>query len=259
MTELKITTFDVLGVQVSATNLSSASARIFELVRDSARTYICIAPVSTIMDCQRSEEYRQVVNNAGMVTPDGMPLVWLGRRAGLTVGRTYGPDLLEAMCEQSTHGECSHFFYGGTAAGNHRLMDFLKQKYSGLDIRGSYAPPFRRMGEKEEDGVLRMINETKADILWVGLGSPKQDFWMKDHREALDVPVIIGVGAAFDFLAGLKPQAPRWMQRSGLEWLFRLGCEPRRLWKRYLVGNTMFIYLLIKTTIRNILGNHGTK
>jgi len=259
MTESACDYFDVLGVRVSATNLGLASARIFEMIRDSARTYICIAPVSTIMDCQRSEEYRQVVNNAGMVTPDGMPVVWLGRRAGFPVGRTYGPDLLETMCEQSARGECSHYFYGGTKEGNQKLTGRLKQRYPGLDIRGSYAPPFRPSGEREEDEVLKTINETKTDILWVGLGSPKQDVWMAGHRDALDVPVIIGVGAAFDFLAGLKPQAPRWMQRSGLEWLFRLCCEPQRLWKRYLVGNSLFIYLLIKHKISNILGHHGAK
>ncbi len=249
--------FDVLGVRVDATNLDLAGARILEMVRDRVRTYICIAPVSTIMDCQRDAAYRRVVENAGMVTPDGMPVVWLGRRAGFPVERTYGPDLLEAVCVRSARGECSHFFYGGTEETNRKLTERFKAKYPGLNIRGAYAPPLRGTGGREEESVLRMINEARPDILWVGLGSPKQDFWMADHRDALDVPVLIGVGAAFDFLAGTKPQAPRWMQRSGLEWLFRLCCEPRRLWKRYLVGNPHFIYLLIKNKFRNILGNHG--
>ena len=129
------------------------------------------------------------------------------------------------------------------------LENVLKKKFSNINIAGHYAPLFRPPHAQEDEGVIEQINRLSPDILWVGLGSPKQDYWMYEHRQKLNVPVIIGVGAAFDFIAGTKKQAPKWMRQSGLEWLFRLCCEPQRLWRRYLVGNTRFMYLLIKRVV----------
>jgi len=242
----------VLNVKVSVTNLKDASLYIDDCIEERKKIYVCIAPVSTIMEAQENEGYREIINNSAMTTPDGMPLVWLGKMKGEhEIERTYGPDLMLAVCEKGQEKGYKHYLYGGTESTCSLLKNVLKKKFSNIDIRGHYAPPLRPLHAQEDDGVIEQINKLSPDILWVGLGSPKQDYWMSEHREKLDVPVIVGVGAAFDFIAGVKRQAPRWMQRCSLEWFFRLCSEPRRLWKRYLLGNTRFIYLLIKHTIKS--------
>lgn len=239
--------FTILGVRINAVNLQLAAQQIETWIVNQVQTYVCVAPVSTVMDCQDDPEYRAIVNSAGMVTPDGMPLVWLGRqRCGKMVERTYGPDLMKFFCALSEEKGYKHFFYGGSSAANRLLVENLQKQFPRLSIVGQYAPPFMMSKQKEKPEVIAQINDSGADVLWVGLGSPKQDFWMAVHRSQINVPVMIGSGAAFDFLAGTKAQAPRWLQRTGLEWVFRLCCEPRRLWRRYLVGNTRFIYLLLK-------------
>lgn len=243
-------TTDILGVKVAITNLVTTFRWIQNCVSEKRREYVCIAPVSTIMDAQRSAEYREVVNGAGLATPDGMPLVWIGRVRGFkTMDRTYGPDLLPFTCDQGRTMGLKHFFYGGSDAVCQKLEKRLNDMFPGVNIVGHYAPPYRPAAEREEDAVIRMINDAKPDILWVGLGSPKQDYWMRMHRELIHAPVMVGVGAAFDFISGEKAQAPFWMQRSGLEWLFRLCCEPKRLWKRYVFGNSLFVYLMLKQLI----------
>jgi len=214
-----------------------------------------VAPISTIVDSQWDKDYKEVLNGAGMVTPDGMPLVWIAKMKGnKEIGRTYGPDLLLALCEKGQNKGTKHYFYGGTESTCGLLKNVLKGKFLHINIVGHYAPPFKPLHGQEDQEVINEINRANPDILWVGLGSPKQDYWMVEHRQCLDVPVIIGVGAAFDFIAGVKKQAPRWIQRSGLEWLFRLYCEPKRLWRRYLLGNTQFIYFLIKHSLKSRLG-----
>lgn len=239
--------FDVLGVRVSVTSLTGACEAIGQWIENKIKIYVCVAPVSTIIDCQDSAPYRDIVNAAGLVTPDGMPLVWLGRAKGhRDLERTYGPDLMLALCDYSQQRGYKHYFYGGTSVSLQRLSLRLKTQFPDLKILGAYAPGRLEINAMEEDEVIRQINALQPDILWIGLGSPKQDYWMARHRGKLDVPVLIGSGAAFDFLSGTKPQAPRWMQRSGLEWLFRLGCEPRRLWRRYLIGNSRFVFLLLR-------------
>lgn len=246
-----IESFDVLGVRVAVTNVPSACQAIAAWIEERRKTYVCVAPVSTIVDCQKDGEYRRVVNGSGMTTPDGIPLVWMGKlKNKKAVRRTYGPDLLLALSELSQQKGYRHYFYGGTPETNERLVGKLKSRFPRLAIAGHYAPPFRAAGEREDDRVLEGINAARPDVLWVGLGSPKQDYWMCHHRAKLDVPVMIGVGAAFDFIAGTKRQAPLWMRRAGLEWFFRLCCEPRRLWKRYLIGNVTFIYLVAKSFLR---------
>jgi N-acetylglucosaminyldiphosphoundecaprenol N-acetyl-beta-D-mannosaminyltransferase len=248
---------DVLGVKVNVTNLASACQTIGQWIRSKQKTYVCVAPVSTIVDCQSDPQYRAIVNNAGMITPDGMPLVWLGKMKGKKIiERTYGPDLLLSLCQESQEKGYRHYFYGGSTQTIQRLMERLKEQFPKLNIAGSFSPAVPDRQSLESDAVLAQINAANPDILWVGLGSPKQDYWMHNHRSRLNVPVMIGIGAAFDFLAGTKRQAPVWMQRSGLEWFFRLLCEPRRLWRRYLVGNTQFIYLLLKDSLKNRLSGH---
>lgn len=236
---------DILGVRVSALSVDLACREIEGWVKERRKRYVCVAPVSTIVDCQHDSAYRDVVNAADMVTPDGMPVAWLVRSKGYPyVERTYGPDLMRAVCSRPG---LRHYFLGGTPEAMGPLSRNLQRDLSGINIVGMYSPSFRLQAQPEEGVVISTINAAKPDVLWVGLGSPKQDFWMNMHRSCLDVPVMVGVGAAFDFLAGTKPQAPRWMQRTGFEWLFRLCCEPKRLWKRYLIGNSLFVYYLLRS------------
>ena len=240
-------TISLLGVNVSRVNLVSASQQICEWVRQKQRTYVCVAPVSTLVDARRDPKYMQVLMAAGMVTPDGMPVVWLARsRSCKDIGRTYGPDLMQALCHQGQALGLRHYFYGGTEDTLARLQQKLLETYPQMLVVGSYAPAFHPEVWQEDKGVIDSINDAAADIVWVGLGSPKQDFWMHVHRPLLNAPVIVGAGAAFDFCSGAKLQAPRWMQASGLEWFFRLCCEPGRLWKRYLIGNSLFLIYLVK-------------
>ena len=239
---------DILGVKVSVTDLEAAVQTIDRWIQDKAPTYVCVAPVSTIMEAQDDAQFRNIVNTAGMVTPDGMPLVWTGQwRGEKSIGRTYGPDLMLALCG---HGEAKgyrHFLYGANEATNKRLIAHLKDLFPKINIVGHWAPPMREKEQLEDPAIIKMIDNTAPDILWIGLGCPKQEYWMHHHRPKMEVPVMIGVGAAFDFLSGVKKQAPRWMQRAGLEWAFRLGAEPGRLWRRYLIGNSRFLWLMCKS------------
>jgi N-acetylglucosaminyldiphosphoundecaprenol N-acetyl-beta-D-mannosaminyltransferase len=222
--------------------MDQALAAITGWIARGDRQYVCVTGVHGVMESQRDPELRRIHNAAGLVTPDGMPLVWLARRAGFRhVGRVYGPDLLLACCHASVARGYRHFFYGGNPGVAQRLSDRLVRRFPGLRVVGTYSPPYRPAGAAERDEVVQQINASGADIVWVGLSTPKQERWMDAHRTRLVAPVLIGVGAAFDFHAGIKRQAPRWMQQSGLEWLFRLGQEPRRLWRRYSYNNVRFI------------------
>jgi N-acetylglucosaminyldiphosphoundecaprenol N-acetyl-beta-D-mannosaminyltransferase len=237
---------NILGVGISAINMPMALATIEGWIARRDPSYVCVAPVHTIIECQRDSALRDVVNRSGLTTPDGMPLVWLSRLHGSRyVDRVYGPDLMLALCERSVARAYRHFLYGGGPGVADALATRLRQRFPGLEIVGTYAPPFRPMTVDEEADVARRIDEAAADVVWVGLGTPKQDRWIAEHVGQLSAPVLIGVGAAFDFLSGRKRQAPRSVQRSGLEWLFRLSQEPRRLWYRYLVYNPLFIALVL--------------
>lgn len=247
-------TINICDVPVSSVDINHACKVVDGWISERNKAYICVAPVSTIVDCQTDKEYKKILREAGMVTPDGMPLVWLGRLNGeRTIGRTYGPDFMLALCEKGQKRGYKHYLYGGEESTCDLLKSVLEKKFPDIDIIGQHTPPFRPLHAQEDGKVIDEINRQNPDILWVGLGSPKQDYWMYEHRDKLNAPVIIGVGAAFDFIAGIKRQAPRWMQKCGLEWFFRLCCEPKRLWKRYLIGNTRFIYLLIKHAIKSRL------
>lgn len=247
-------TIDICNVPVSSVNISRACDIVDDWINERKKVYVCVAPVSTIVDCQSDNDYKKILDGAEMITPDGMPLVWVAKLMGdREIGRTYGPDLMMALCEKGQIKGYRHYLYGGTENTCSLLKNVLKERFPEIDIVGECTPPFRPLHAKEDEEVLEEINKLNPDILWVGLGSPKQDYWMHEHRGKLDVSVIIGVGAAFDFISGVKRQAPRWMQKSGLEWFFRLCSEPKRLGKRYLVGNTKFIYLLIKHAIRSRL------
>lgn len=233
---------NILGIGVSAINLEQAVAQIDSWLQSRQPNYVCVTPVHGIMECQYDATLKGIYNAAGLVTPDGMPLVWLGRLLGYPhVRRVYGPDLMLAVCEHSLGPGYRHYFYGGAPGVAERLGANLQKRFPGLQVAGYFSPPYRPLTAQEDEEVIQMINTTEPDIVWVGLGAPKQEIWMAEHLGRLSAPVLIGVGAAFDFHTGLKPQAPRWMQRSGLEWFFRLLTEPRRLWRRYLVYNPLFV------------------
>ena len=237
---------NVLGVGISAINIPLAVQTIDDWIETKQKNYVCVTGVHGVMESQYDNELRQIHNNAGMVTPDGMPMVWLSKLAGNKhVDRVYGPDLMLEVCQHSVAKGYRHYFYGGAEGVAEKLIAQLTTKNPGMQIAGSYCPPFRPLTPEEDAAVIQEINDSKADIVWVGLSTPKQERWMNAHIGKLDAPVMLGVGAAFDFHAGLKKQAPYWMQRNGLEWFFRLVTEPRRLWKRYLQNNPRFVALVI--------------
>lgn len=242
---------NILGVGISAINMTTALDTIAGWTAQRASQYVCVFPVHSVMECQKDAELRRIANASGLTTPDGMPLVWLSRLRGYRhVTRVYGPDLMSAVCVASVEPGYRHFFYGGAEGVPEKLASVLARQYPGLNVVGTYAPPFRPLAPEEDERIVEMINATHADIVWVGLGTPKQDHWMATHVGRIKAPVLIGVGAAFDFLSGLKRQAPRWMQQTGLEWLFRLITEPRRLWRRYLVNNLLFVLLVLSQALR---------
>jgi len=236
---------NILGVGISAIHMEDALSQISQWIDNRERHYVSVCNVHTVMECHRDPQMRRAVNGAGMATPDGMPLVWLGRKkSGRDVRRVYGPDLMLALCQLSARRGYSHYFYGGAEGIPELLAERLKARIPGLEVAGGYSPPFRPLTPEQDARIVSQINAAHPDIVWVGLGTPKQDLWMAAHRDRLTAPVLIAVGAAFDFHAGRKKQAPPWMQRSGLEWLFRLMTEPRRLWRRYLVYNPLFVTLV---------------
>ncbi len=242
---------NVLGVGVSHLNMTKALACIDGFIETQAHTYVCVAGVHGVMESQRDPMLKHIHNRAGLVTPDGMPLVWLGRLRGIRdMDRVYGPDLLLALCEHSVERGYRHFFLGGAEGVAARLAHRLQERFPGLQVAGTYTPPFRPLTLDEDASLAEAVGKSRADVVWVGLSTPKQERFMAEHVGRLSAPVMIGVGAAFDFHAGLKSQAPYWMQRSGLEWSFRLATEPRRLWKRYLVNNPMFVLM----TLAQLLG-----
>jgi N-acetylglucosaminyldiphosphoundecaprenol N-acetyl-beta-D-mannosaminyltransferase len=236
---------NVLGVGVSPINMSLALETLQRWIAQRESQYVSVCNVHTVMECRRDPRLRAIVNAAGMTTPDGMPLVWLARLAGQHhVARVYGPDLLLAELQSSLASGHRHFFYGGRAGVADRLAAAMRVRFPGIQIAGTYAPPMASAQELCTDEAAAAINAAGADIVWVGVSSPKQEFWMACMRPMLQAPVLIGIGAAFDFHSGSVAQAPRWMQRAGLEWLFRLLTDPRRLWRRYLIDNPWFVFEL---------------
>ncbi|MBN1102440.1 MAG: WecB/TagA/CpsF family glycosyltransferase [Deltaproteobacteria bacterium] len=237
---------NILGVGIRAISLGQAVRELATWIEHGEPHYVNACTVHTVMECRQDPTLKGIVNQSGMAVPDGMPLVWLCRLYGRRhVTRVYGPDLLLAFCGYSEEKGFRHFLYGGTRGVADKLATELRQRFPKLHVSGSYSPPFRKVGEMEEPAVIEHINASNPDVVWVGLGTPKQDFWVAQHRALLKAPVLVAVGAAFDFLTGRVPQAPLWIRRSGLEWLFRLLTEPRRLWYRYLVYNPLFIVLAV--------------
>jgi len=225
---------DVLGVKISAINMSIALEEIERWISSQERAYICLTPAHSIMDCYTNPDLYPLFNGSNMTTPDGMSIVWLLKLRGYSyVERVTGSDLMDATMRYSAQRGWKHYFYGGQEGIPEKLTKHFLCRYPDLKIVGAYSPPFRPLTPEEDEDVVARIHQAKPDIIWVGISSPKQEIWMASHVDILDVPILIGVGAAFDFLSGKKKRAPLWMQKTGLEWLFRFITEPKRLWPRY--------------------------
>lgn len=240
--------FSLLDVRLSGMRLEQTVETILGYAADGGRHYVCIFAADSILKCRDSPKLAAVANAADMTLCDGMPLVFIGRKfAKLDLDRCYGPDVMLRTIEAGCSRGLRHFFYGGCdEATVRRLEANLRAKFPSIQIVGHYVPPFRELTDAERDAVVAAIDASGADIVWVGIGTPRQDYWVSAYRPLLKAPVLIAVGAAFNFHAGTVPQAPRWMMRCGLEWLFRLLAEPRRLWRRYLVGNPRFVLLVLR-------------
>ncbi len=242
----------VLGVRVDAVDMPRAVNRMRSWIEKRERAYVCLATAHGVLGCWHDPALRAIFNRSSMTTPDGMSMVWLLRARGQRdVRRVYGPDLMLAVCEVSTASGWRHYIYGGDTGVAQALAARLSDRFPGLTVVGTTSPPFRPLTQAEEEETIARINNLRPDIVWVGLSSAAQERWMADHRDRLSAPVLVGVGAAFDFLSGRKPQAPRWIQRSGLEWLFRLATEPRRLWRRY--GQYPLFVLLVAAEALGLL------
>ena len=235
--------FNVLGVGVGALNLDSARQAMLSALEEGKKGYVCVTGVHGVSEAQSDPEFRRILNRALLNTPDGMPLVWLGRRQfGNQVDRVYGPDLMLDICRSTEGTSFRHFFYGGGPGVVEKLTSNLMERFPKMQIAGHYTPPFRPLNKEEEENLMRLLEDRKPDLFWVGLSTPKQERFMAEHFHKLKTTLMVGVGAAFDFHAKKMKQVPRWIQRSGFEWLFRLSLEPRRLWKRYLKNNPLFLY-----------------
>lgn len=248
--KISIPICNILGVDIAAINLNWLLIFLEKNIKNKhgnqlSGEYICVSNVHTTVLSYENSDYRKIQNNSLMSIPDGGPLATLGKKRGFTdMDRVPGPTLMEAIFKTSSYKEYRHYFYGSTEATLNKLSNELTEKYPGINIVGSYSPPFRTLTEAENKKIQENINSLKPDIVWVGLGAPKQEKWMAKNQGKIQ-GLMIGVGAGFDYFAGNIKRAPRWMQNMNLEWLYRLSQEPRRLFKRYLYTNTKFIWLLI--------------
>lgn len=235
----------VLGVPVSTINMPQALAIILSWIEHGIAHYICVRDVHGIMRAQEDAALLEIHNGAGLVTPDGMPLVWLAQWRGHSeVSRVCGADLVAELCGASTEQGIGHYFYGGKPGVAERMAAELKIRFPNLNVVGTATPPFGPMSAEDDQEATVAIAATRPGIVWVGLSTPKQEYWMRDHVGRIPGATLIGVGAAFDFYAGDIKRAPAWMHRRGLEWLHRLASEPRRLWRRYLVLAPRFVLLV---------------
>lgn len=242
-----IFTTSILGVRVSAITYADALREIGRWIIEKKQRYVCVAATHLVMECQKDTNLLEGVNGAGLVTPDGMPLVWLLRLYGhKQASRVYGPTLMIKLCSLAAQRGWGVYLLGGANGQSQEVVRVLLRQFPNLRIVGHYDTPVRPIRLLENQKIVAKINHTSPELVLVGLGCPQQELWMIENRKKLDAPVLIGVGAAFDFLSGRVRQAPEWMQHVGLEWLYRLIREPKRLWYRYTVINATFIWLVLK-------------
>jgi N-acetylglucosaminyldiphosphoundecaprenol N-acetyl-beta-D-mannosaminyltransferase len=252
----EITKFNMLGVQVAATNMQSVIQAVHTWIKRGDRgRMVTFSNVHMLVEGTRDPEFLKLLQKSDLNCADGMPLVWYGRsKTGKKLQRVCGPEFLPAFCAASEGMNLRHFFYGGGDGVAVRAVEELQQLHPGMQIAGTYTPPFRPLTPEEDDEVVRIINASRPDVIWVSLGCPKQEIWIDEHRNRLDAPVLLAVGLAVDIMAGTKKRAPQVMRGMGLEWFYRLCQEPRRLWGRYLVYNSIFLYhLAIQLTSRLFL------
>ncbi len=246
----------ILGVTISAVNVETAVERVLGWVERRDRHYVTVTGVHGVVEAQGDATFKGILNGAGLAVPDGMPMVWLARLAGYSqVSRVFGPDFMLALTHALAKKRRRVFYYGGASGIADELASAMRSKFPGIVDAGTCTPPYRELTSAEREEMIRLINTARPDVVWVGLSTPKQEKWMEQKRPFLDAPALIGVGAAFDYNTGRVKRAPRWMQLSGLEWLYRTIQEPRRLWKRYARNNTLFIYYLLLQKLR--LRNFG--
>jgi N-acetylglucosaminyldiphosphoundecaprenol N-acetyl-beta-D-mannosaminyltransferase len=240
----------VLDIPIDALEWYDVLERIqYWSVKGESR-YVCICNVHSIVTASQDEEFARVIERADLATPDGAPVAWMLRRLGFAgQQRINGPDLMWRYCQLAARNSQAIFLYGNTEHALRRLKDRLYGEFPGLHIAGTLAPPFRQLSEAEDREIVDEINNSGAGVVFVSLGCPKQEKWMAEHRGRINA-VMIGVGAAFDYHAGLTRRAPSWMQNSGLEWLHRLMSEPKRLWRRYLVTNSLFVMGAVRQLVQ---------
>jgi N-acetylglucosaminyldiphosphoundecaprenol N-acetyl-beta-D-mannosaminyltransferase len=242
--------FRVGGIRVDALNIDKTIEAFGETVDRGSGGYVVFCTASTIVNSRDMPALRTALRDALLIAPDGMPLVWLGRRkVGPEIGRVYGPDFMRALFS-ATGDRFTHYFYGGMPNVTERMVDLVTRDYPGLRVAGWSTPQLDVDPTQVDAQAMEEINSSRADIVWVGLGHPKQEIWMHTHQGHISAPVMGGVGAAFDFLSETKKEAPPWMKRSGLQWLHRVLDEPGRLWKRYLVGNARFLGIVVADAVR---------
>lgn len=234
----------ILGMKIAAANLETVARQICQWLSEAAYgRYVCVTDVHCIMQGHRRKDVRRAYASADLCVPDGMPLTWTGHLRGFkAMGRVYGPDLMLRMLEESATAGYSNFFLGGGEGVAEDLRTRMVEKFPGLRVVGTFCPPWRPLTDTERRELVAQVDAVQPDLMWIGLGAPKQDLFMAEFHDLLKSKVMIGVGAAFDFHTGRVRQAPRWMMRAGLEWLFRLAVEPRRLWRRYLRNNPAFLW-----------------
>lgn len=246
---------EILGVRVDAVQIPDIIQYMEDcIIKNVLHNYIVVANVDTVIQSKYNLMLKNTVNASSLSIPDGFPLLVMQKMNGNSLKkRAYGPDLMAGFLKETDGNGYSHFFYGATEDTLDKLIRNIKALTSSVNVAGSYSPPFRPLTDAEDKEIVAKINSAKPDVLWVGIGCPKQELWMHKHAGELNVPVMVGVGAAFDFLSGVKPQAPRWLRDNGFEWMFRLVTEPKRLWRRYLINNFLFVYYVAVEAFGRVL------
>lgn len=243
---------DILGVRVSALDMERAVRAADQWIRSGKCGYVCVTSVHGVMEAQKDPAFKRILNHGMMNLPDGMPLVWVGKLQGEEdIDRVFGPEFFNEICRLSVTRGYRHFLYGGAQGVAHELKTSMEQRFPGIEVVGTYTPPFRPLSDQEEGDVVAQIHASLADVVWIGLSTPKQERFMARFADKLQVPLLVGVGAAFDYHTGRIKDCPAWVKRSGLQWFHRLLQDPKRLWRRYLRNNPLFVWKIFFQFLRS--------